>query len=92
MTLRFTTGTVPTLPAPTGLTAKRDSPARSGCAGRSNAGTETGYEIERCAGTGCTSFVQVATAGRDATEHVDTELARSTQYSYRVRAFNANRR
>jgi titin len=40
-------------------------------------------------GSTCTTFTQVAVAGRDATGFVDSGLARNTTYSYRVRGFNA---
>jgi hypothetical protein len=52
-------------------------------------GTEDGFRIDRCAGTGCTEFSQVAVVGHDVTGYVDGGLARNTAYSYRVRAFNA---
>ena len=42
------------------------------------------YEVERCQGAGCSSFVQVATTA--STSLADTGLAASTSYSYRVRA------
>ena len=54
-----------------------------------NAGTEDGFRIERCAGTGCTGFVQIAVVGHDVTSFLDDGLARNASYSYRVRAFNA---
>jgi PKD repeat protein len=47
----------------------------------------TGYRIERCTGTGCTSFAQVATSA--ATTFVDTGLVAATSYRYRVRATDA---
>jgi hypothetical protein len=44
-----------------------------------------GYRVERCQGSGCSSFVQVgSTTG--ATTFADTGLSASTSYSYRVRA------
>ena len=43
-----------------------------------------GYTVERCAGSGCTTFAQVATLGT--TSFNDTSLNPSTSYSYRVRA------
>ena len=54
-----------------------------------NAGTEAGTRIERCTGVGCTNFVEVAVVAINVTEHVDSNLARNTQYVYRVRVFNA---
>ena len=47
----------------------------------------TGYLIERCQGTGCTNFTQIATT--IGTVFNDTGLAASTTYSYRVRATDA---
>jgi hypothetical protein len=54
-----------------------------------NAGTEDGFRIERCTGTGCTSFSEIAVLGHDDTSYVDGGLARKTSYSYRVRAYNS---
>jgi fibronectin type 3 domain-containing protein len=51
-------------------------------------GTISDYLVERCQGTGCSSFVQVATT--TTTSYNDTGLTASTSYSYRVRAQDAN--
>ena len=45
----------------------------------------TGYFVERCAGAGCTNFVQVADVA-SGTSYSDTGLTASTTYTYRVRA------
>src|SRR5216683_650454 len=55
------------------------------------AATETGgtisqYLIERCTGSGCSSFAQVATTPSSTTTLGDSGLLGSTTYSYRVRA------
>jgi hypothetical protein len=47
----------------------------------------TGYNVERCAGTGCSGFVEVYTPS--ATSQSDTGLSASTLYRYRVRAHDA---
>ena len=47
----------------------------------------TGYRVERCAGAGCSTFVQIATP--TATSFSDTGLTAGTSYSYRVRATDA---
>ena len=47
----------------------------------------TGYRVERCAGTGCSTFSQVAAPATASFN--DTGLAPSTSYSYRVRATDA---
>ena len=49
----------------------------------------TGYHVERCAGAGCSNFVQVATSSGTGTAFKDTTVSASTSYSYRVRAFDA---
>ena len=46
----------------------------------------SGYRVERCAGTGCSTFTQIATPS--STTFSDTALAANTNYSYRVRAVN----
>ncbi len=47
----------------------------------------TGYQVQRCAGAGCSSFVQVAAPS--GTSVSDPGLTASTSYSYRVRAVDA---
>ncbi len=49
----------------------------------------TGYRIERCQGAGCSAFVQVQSVGGATLSAIDTGLAPSTSYSYRVRATDA---
>jgi chitodextrinase len=44
----------------------------------------TGYRVERCQGSGCTSFAEVATP--TAASYRDSGLSSSTTYRYRVRA------
>ena len=50
--------------------------------------TPDGYKIERCSGSGCTTFTQLATSAT--TAHVDTGLVAGTTYVYRVRSFDNN--
>ena len=45
-----------------------------------------GIHIERCTGSNCTNFTEIATAGANATTYTDNTAARGTTYSYRVRA------
>ena len=47
----------------------------------------TGYFVERCAGTGCTAFVQVGTSATPS--FIDSGLTASTRYSYRIIATDA---
>lgn len=46
-----------------------------------------GYRLERCQGSGCGGFAQIATSG--STSYTDSGLHDVTTYSYRVRAFDA---
>ena len=46
------------------------------------------YRIERCLGSACTTFVEVATTA--ATTYLDTALSGSATYRYRVRAADAS--
>jgi uncharacterized delta-60 repeat protein len=89
VTLRFPAGAAPALTAPSQLDAAALSSSEIRLRWQDNAGTEDGFRVERCAGTGCTAFAQIAVVGHDVTSYVDRGLARSTAYTYRVRAFNA---
>ena len=98
VTLRFAAGATPPPPpppppaapaAPSQLEAAAISRREIRLRWRDNAGDEDGFRIERCAGSGCTAFAQVAVLGPDATSFVDSGLARNTTFRYRVRAFNA---
>jgi subtilisin family serine protease len=53
-----------------------------------NSANETGFELERCTGSGCTNFALIATLGANTTTYTDSGLARRTTYRYRVRARN----
>ena len=75
--------------APGSLTATANSAAQitlGWTASTDNVGV-TGYLIERCQGSGCTSFAQIATSTTPS--YVDSGLSASTSYSYRVRATDA---
>jgi hypothetical protein len=88
VTLKFAAGAAPALVAPSGLEASALSATQIRLRWQDDAGTEDGFRVERCAGTGCTAFSQVAVVGHDVTSYVDGGLARNSTYSYRVRAFN----
>jgi fibronectin type 3 domain-containing protein len=75
--------------APSGLTTTVVSSNQinlSWTASTDNVGV-TGYQVERCQGTGCSSFSQIATT--TTTTDINTGLTASTSYSYRVRATDA---
>jgi len=79
----------PTVPGGLAATAAGQSQINlSWTASTDNVGV-TGYLIERCQGTGCGSFTQVATAGGSATAFVDSGLSSGITYGYRIRAVDA---
>jgi len=72
--------------APTGLTATTVSISEidlTWTASTDDVGV-TGYRVERCQGTGCANFVEIATP--TVTTFSDTTVTVATSYSYRVRA------
>jgi fibronectin type 3 domain-containing protein len=75
-----------TLPAPGGLTATARSTTQVDLTWTETSTTETGFLIERCSGTGCTAFVQIAQTAANVTAYSDMSAAASTAYNYRVRA------
>jgi chitodextrinase len=76
--------------APTSLTANAGGSgatvALSWGASTDNVGV-AGYKLDRCQGTGCSNFAQIATP--TATSYNDTGLAAGTTYQYRVLAVDA---
>ena len=79
----------PTIPnAPSGLTATAVSSSQINLAWTDNSANEDLFKIERCQGTGCSTFAQIATVGANVTTYNDTGLTANTSYSYRVRANN----
>src|SRR5258706_11544249 len=79
--------TAPSAPAGLGATTTSVSQINlAWSASTDNVGV-TGYRVERCQGTGCTTFAQIATPA--GTSFSDTRLAVSTSYSYQVRATDA---
>jgi fibronectin type 3 domain-containing protein len=77
--------------APSNLTASPTSSSQinlSWTASTDNVGV-TGYKIQRCQGSGCTTFVQIAAPAGTATIFSDTGLSASTSYSYEIVATDA---
>lgn len=81
-------GTVPT--PPINLVASATEDKQIFVTWNDTASTETGFNLERCQGNGCTNFVQVAVLPANANRFVDGPLKVNTTYTYRVRAFNGN--
>ena len=75
--------------APANLTAAALSRRSIGLSWTNGTTDQTQVRIERCTGSGCTSFAQVAAVAGTATTFTDAGLAARTTYRYRVRAHNA---
>lgn len=54
-----------------------------------NSSNETGFEIERCTGSGCSAFAKINQVGANVTTFIDATLTEGATGCYRVRAFNA---
>ena len=86
MTVNATTQPLPPFP-PSGLTARPASTNQLELAWVDNSNNETSFEIERS--TDGINFNLIATVPAGTTSHMDSGLADSTRYHYRVRAKNA---
>jgi fibronectin type 3 domain-containing protein len=79
--------TAPSTPAGLAATAAGPTQVNLGwTASTDNVGV-TGYRVERCTGSGCTTFTQIGTP--TGPSFSDTTAAASTLYRYRVRATDA---
>lgn len=72
--------------APSGLTATGISATQINLSWTDNSAVETEFHIERCTGSGCSSFAEIATVTANTTAYSNTGLSGDTIYSYRVRA------
>lgn len=75
--------------APASLSATAASSSQINLKWTDGSDNEDNFRIERCEGTGCTSFSEIATLGAGVTTFSNTGLTAGTSYSYRVRAYNA---
>jgi hypothetical protein len=89
-TVATATTAAPTFTAPSGLTATAVGSTQinlSWTVGSETGGTISNYLVERCQGSGCLSFTQVAAV--PTTTFSDISLLAGTTYGYRVRATDA---
>lgn len=89
----FKAASVNTTPptAPSNLTALATSPTQvnlSWTASTDVVGV-TGYFVQRCSGSGCTNFSQVASLPGNTTSYSDTSLTPVTTYNYQILATDA---
>ena len=74
--------------APSGLTATTFDHQRIDLAWTDNADNEDGFEVERSTDGGAT-FTQIDVTGLNVVSYQDSALAATTEYCYRVRAYNS---
>ncbi|HYS11315.1 MAG TPA: fibronectin type III domain-containing protein [Myxococcales bacterium] len=79
--------TPPTNPSNLTATAASTTQINLSWTASTDAAGVTGYLVESCQGSGCTSFTQIATVA--GTTYNDTGLRTGTTYGYRVRATDA---
>jgi PKD repeat protein len=75
--------------APKSLTATALTRSSIGLKWTNGTTDQTEVQIERCTGSSCTNFTQVAVVAGTATTFTDSGLAKRTTYRYRVRAHSA---
>jgi hypothetical protein len=74
--------------APTSLVVVAVSTSQINLSWTDNSADELGFSVERCTGTNCTGFVEIAQIAANTVQFSNVGLAKNTVYSYRVRAFN----
>ncbi|MEX2181628.1 MAG: hypothetical protein WD771_06260 [Gemmatimonadaceae bacterium] len=72
--------------APSGLSATTVSAFRIDLAWTDGSTNETGFEVQRCDGVACDTFVSLATLGAGVQAHEDSTAAPGLSFTYRVRA------
>jgi uncharacterized protein YjdB len=77
------------LGTPTVFTAVTANRTAINLAWTDNSSIETGFEIQRCLGVGCSSFSTVTTTASNATTYNDVGLAAASEYNYRIRALGS---
>jgi predicted phage tail protein len=74
--------------APTNLTATAVSRTQINLSWTDQSTNEIGFKIERCKGSTCTNFKQIAIVSANATGYSNTGLRPNTTYRYQIRAYN----
>jgi VCBS repeat protein/fibronectin type III domain protein len=74
--------------APTSLSAIAASSSQVNLTWADTADDEDGFKIERCQGSGCSNFAEIARVGANSASFSNAGLAAGASYSYRVRAYN----
>ena len=77
------------LAAPSSLAASALNKSQIKLTWTNNAANQDGVKIERCLGSKCTNFSQIASVVGTTATYTNSGLAANTSYRYRVRAYNA---
>jgi len=84
------TFTAPAVPAsPTNLAINAITSSQITLSWTDNSSNESGFTIERCQGTGCSNFAQIASVAANVNIYSNSGLPAGTNYSYRVRAYSS---
>ena len=83
----FTAPAVP--PSPTNLAINAITSSQITLSWTDNSGNESGFKIERCSGSACSNFAQIASVAANVNIYSNSGLSAGTNYSYRVRAYNS---
>ena len=73
--------------APSSLTATVVNTTQINLSWADNTATEDGFKIYRCEGTGCNNYIVISAVGANVKNYNDTNVCRSTTYSYKVTAY-----
>src|SRR2546423_2456189 len=75
--------------APINLAATVKSATQIDVAWTDASDNEDGFKVESCSGASCTNFAEVGSVAANTTTFSNTGLTANTDYTYRVKAFNA---
>ncbi|MBK7906402.1 MAG: fibronectin type III domain-containing protein [Gemmatimonadetes bacterium] len=75
--------------APSGLAAATVSGTQVNLTWTDASDNESSFRIERCAGAGCSTFVEVGSAAAGTPSYSDVGVTAGNDYQYRIRARNA---
>src|SRR2546430_2974138 len=75
--------------APINLAATVKSGTQIDLAWTDASDNEDGFKVESCSGASCTNFAEVGSVAANTTTFSNTGLTANTDYTYRVKAFNA---
>lgn len=76
--------------APSGFNATAANTTQIDLSWTDNTTGEDGFRIERCSGSGCSDFTELATVAANTVTYQDNSVCNSTSYSYRAVAYKTD--